>query len=131
MIFVDSNIPMYLVGAAHPNKDRTVAMLTRLVQSDEALVTDVEVYQEILHRYIAINRFDAIDPAFEALDAIVDDVLAFGVAEVRAARALVENTAELSVRDALHAAVMASAGLTRIFSFDSGFDAVKGLERLH
>ena len=130
MIFVDSNIPMYLVGAAHPNKDRTVAMLTRLVQSDEALVTDVEVYQEILHRYIAINRLDAIDPAFAALDAIVDDVLAFGVAEVRAARAPVENSSGLSARDALHAAVMANAGVTRIFSFDTGFDTIRGLERL-
>ena len=105
-------------------------MLTRLVQSDEALVTDVEVYQEILHRYIAINRLDAIDPAFAALDAIVDDVLAFGVAEVRAARALVENSSGLSARDALHAAVMANAGVTRIFSFDTGFDTIRGLERL-
>ena len=130
MIFVDSNVPMYLVGAAHPNKDRTVAVLTRLAQSGEALVTDIEVYQEILHRYAAIGRLDAIDPAFASLDALVDDVLAFGVAEVRAARALLESISSLSARDALHAAVMASSGVTRIFSFDRGFDAVEELERL-
>ena len=80
MIFIDSNVPMYLIGTAHPNKDRTVAVLTRLAQSGEALVTDIEVYQEILHRYAAIGRLDAIEPAFASLDALVDDVLAFGVA---------------------------------------------------
>lgn len=121
---------MYLVGAAHPNKDRTVAVLTRLAQSGQALVTDIEVYQEILHRYAVIGRLDAIDPAFASLDALVDDVLAFGAAEVRAARALLENVNGLSARDALHAAVMDSAGVTRIFSFDRGFDAVEGLQRL-
>ena len=130
MIFVDSNVPMYLVGAAHPNKDRTIAVLTRLAQSGTTLVTDIEVYQEILHRYAAIGRLDAIDPAFASLDAIVDDVLAFGVAEVRAARSLLESVTGLSARDALHTAVMTNAGVTRIFSFDSGFDAVGGLERL-
>ncbi|MXV85899.1 MAG: type II toxin-antitoxin system VapC family toxin [Acidimicrobiales bacterium] len=130
MIFVDSNVPMYLIGAAHPNKDRTVAVLTRLAQAGEALVTDIEVYQEILHRYAAIDRLDAIEPAFASLDALVDDVLAFGVAEVRAARALLGSISSLSARDALHAAVMASAGVTRIFSFDRGFDAVEELERL-
>ncbi|MDE0676024.1 MAG: type II toxin-antitoxin system VapC family toxin [Acidimicrobiaceae bacterium] len=130
MIFVDSNVPMYLIGAAHPNKDRTVAVLTRLAQAGEALVTDIEVYQEILHRYAAIDRLDAIEPAFASLDALVDDVLAFGVAEVRAARALLGSISSLSARDAMHAAVMASAGVTRIFSFDRGFDAVEELERL-
>ncbi|MDE0135340.1 MAG: type II toxin-antitoxin system VapC family toxin [Acidimicrobiaceae bacterium] len=130
MIFIDSNVPMYLVGAAHPNKDRTVAVLTRLAQSGQALVTDIEVYQEILHRYAVIGRLDAIDPTFASLDALVDDVLAFGAAEVRAARALLENVNGLSARDALHASVMDSAGVTRIFSFDRGFDAVEGLQRL-
>ncbi len=121
---------MYLIGAAHPNKDRTVAVLTRLTQAGETFVTDVEVYQEILHRYVAIGRLEAIDPAFASLDALVDDILAFGVPEVRAARSLLESLSSLSARDALHAAVMAGAGVTRIFSFDQGFDAVAGLERL-
>ena len=130
MIFVDSNVPMYLIGAAHPNKDRTVAVLTRLTQAGETFVTDVEVYQEILHRYVAIGRLEAIDPAFASLDSLVDDVLSFGVAEVRTARSLLESVSSLSARDALHAAVMANAGVKRIFSFDQGFDAVTGLERL-
>ena len=88
MIFIDSNVPMYLVGAAHPNKDRAVAALTQLVRDGERFITDVEVYQEILHRYTATQRPDAIDAAFDSLDGIADDVLTFGMAEIRSARAL-------------------------------------------
>ena len=51
MIFVDSNIPMYLVGAAHPNKTAAQILLESLIAKGERLVTDAEVLQEILHRY--------------------------------------------------------------------------------
>ena len=130
MIFIDSNVPMYLVGAPHPNKDRALAMLTQLVQDGERFFTDVEVYQEILHRYTAIRRLDAIDAAFESLDAIADDILTFGMSEIRAARALINSVNGLSARDALHVAVMRKAGTNRILSFDRGFDICPGIHRL-
>ena len=130
MIFVDSNIPMYLVGAPHPNKDRASAILTRLVSDREQLVTDVEVYQEILHRYTAIARPGAIDAAFESLDEIADDVLDFDMSEIRVARDIIAVVDGISARDALHVAVMRKAGTDRILSFDRGFDLVPGVERL-
>ncbi len=130
MIFVDSNIPMYLVGAPHPNKDRAVVLLTQLVRDGEQLVTDVEVFQEILHRFTAIQRLDAIDAAFANLEAIADEILTFGMSEIRSARALIDSIDGLSARDALHVAVMRKAGTNRILSFDSGFDACPGFDRL-
>ena len=130
MIFIDSNVPMYIVGAAHPNKDRAMAALAQLARDGEWFVTDVEVYQEILHRYTAINRQDAIDAAFEILDGLADEILIFGIAEIRSARALLGALAGLSARDALHVAVMQNAGVSRILSFDVGFDACPGIERL-
>ena len=69
MIFIDSNIPMYLVGADHPNKHVARRLLERAIVDDEPLATDAEVLQEILHRYTAIKRRDAIGPAF-ARDAV-------------------------------------------------------------
>jgi predicted nucleic acid-binding protein len=63
MIFVDSTIPMYLVGEPHPHKFDTQRMLERAVSANERLVTDAEVLQEILHRYTAIDRRDAIHGA--------------------------------------------------------------------
>ena len=131
MIFIDSNVPMYLVGASHPNRERAIEIVTRLVREREHLITDVEVYQEILYRYTAINRHDAIDAAFRTLDAIADEVLSFGLAEVRAARRLISLVPpRVSSRDALHVAVMRQAGASRILSFDRGFDSCPGIERL-
>lgn len=43
MIFVDSNIPMYLVGASHQHKERSLTLVTKLIRDEEVLVTDVEV----------------------------------------------------------------------------------------
>ena len=130
MIFVDSNLPMYMAGSPHPNRDRAAELLAELARSEERLVTDSEVYQEILHRYTAIRRFETIDIAFRALDEIIDDVLTFGRREVQTARMLIDTVPGISARDAVHVAVMRRAGISRIFSFDRGFDACPGLERL-
>lgn len=130
MIFIDSNVPMYLVGAPHPNKDRAVAVLTQLAREGERFVTDVEVYQEILHRYTSIQRPDAIDAAFESLDALVNNTLSFDMSEVRVARDIIASVDGISARDALHVAVMRKAEISRIFSFDRGFDTCPGIERL-
>src|SRR4051812_11573473 len=73
-LFVDANVPMYVVGAPHPNKDRAVAALEVAVARGERLVTDAEVLQEILHRYRAIGRPDAMEAASEALLSLVDEV---------------------------------------------------------
>ena len=57
-------------------------MLERLITDRQRLVTDAQVLpmpwscMEILHRYVAIDRRDAMQPAFDALLGIVDQVLA-------------------------------------------------------
>lgn len=130
MIFIDSNIPMYLVGAAHPNKVLAQRALETWIAHDERLVTDVEVLQEILHRYVAIARREAIVPTFEALTGMVDDVFPVERRDVERARDIVLSSERLSARDALHLAVMARHGITRIISFDEGFDGFPGITRL-
>lgn len=131
MVFIDSNIPMYLVGAPHPNKEQAQSLLRRLVQGGRRLVTDAEVYQEILHRYGAINRPEAIGPAFTMLDEVVDECFDITRSVVDRARTLLDARPGLSARDAVHAAVMASNEVTEILSFDVGFDRVSGIRRLH
>jgi hypothetical protein len=128
MIFLDSNVPMYLVGAAHPNKDRAVRATQLLVRRMERLVTDVEVIQEILHRYVAIQRRDAIQPAIEALYGLVDQVLPVEEPAALEARDLVLRYAWLSARDALHAAVMRRHGIARILTFDDDFRRLPGIQ---
>ncbi|MBK7974049.1 MAG: type II toxin-antitoxin system VapC family toxin [Deltaproteobacteria bacterium] len=130
MIFVDSNVPMYLVGAVHPHKIDAQQALERLTTARERLVTDAEVLQEILHRYAAIRRLDAIQPAFDVLLGVVDEVFPIESADVERAREVLLARPALSARDALHVAVMKRHRVSRILSFDAGFDTVPGLTRL-
>jgi uncharacterized protein len=130
VILVDSNIPMYLVGAAHPHKSDAQRWLEKLVSDRQRLVTDAEVLQEILHRYVAINRRDAIQPAFDALLGIVDQVLAVDRSIAERAKEIVLGYRHLSARDAVHLAVMEHHGIERILTFDSGFDGFPGIARL-
>lgn len=130
MIFVDSNIPMYLVGAAHPHKADTRRLLEEFVSRRERLVTDAEVLQEILHRYVAINRRDMIQPAFDALLGIVDEVFAMDQAAAERAKEIVMGHARISARDALHLAIMEKHKIGMIFSFDMGFDGYPAITRL-
>ena len=130
MIFIDSNIPMYLVGAPHPHKADAQRLLEKFVSDRERLVTDAEVLQEILHRYVAINRRAAIQSAFDALLGIVDQVLPVDAAAANRAKDILMGRPQMSARDALHVAIMEQHGIERILSFDSGFDGFPGISRL-
>jgi len=130
VILVDSNIPMYLVGAPHPHKANAQRLLEKLITDRQRLVTDAEVLQEILHRYVAIDRRDAIQPAFDALLGVVDQVLAVDATVVQRAKQIVLGYRQLSARDAVHLSVMEQNGIERILSFDSGFDGFPGIVRL-
>ena len=116
MILVDSNIPMYLVGAPHPHKADAQRLLEKLITDRQRLVTDAKVLQEILHRYVAIDRRDAIQPAFDALLGIVDQVLAVDGTVVQRAKQIVLGYRQLSARDAVHLSVMEQNGIGRILS---------------
>jgi predicted nucleic acid-binding protein len=130
LIFVDSNVPMYLIGADHPNKASARRLLDRVLLEGGGLVTDAEVLQEILHRYVAIDRRDAIAPAFQLVLQVVEEVFPIGRVDVERARRLLETTRRLSARDAIHVAVMQRVGIDRILSFDRGLDGIPGIERV-
>jgi len=130
MILVDSNIPMYLVGAPHPHKTDAQRWLEKLIRERQRLVTDAEVLQEILHRYVAIDRRDAIQPAFDALLGVVDEVLPVSRIAVERAKQIVLEYRRLSARDAVHLSIMEQNGIQQILSFDAGFDSFPGITRL-
>lgn len=121
---------MYLVGSPHPHKTDAQRLLEKLIANRERLVTDAEALQEILHRYVAIDRRDAIQPAFDALVGVVDEVLSVDRVTVERAKQMVLGYRQLSARDAVHLAVMEQNGIRQILSFDAGFDAFPGIARL-
>lgn len=121
---------MYLVGAPHPHKTDAQYLLERAIADKERLVTSAEVLQEILHRYVAIERWDAIQPAFDALLGVVDQVYPIEQADVERARTVLDGGIATSARDALHVAVMEHYGVTRILTFYRGFDPLPGVDRV-
>src|SRR5271165_6470316 len=121
---------MYLVGAPHPHKTDARRWLEELVSNRERLVTDAEVLQEILHRYVSIVRPDAIQPAFQALLGVVDDVFPVDQDAVEQAKNIVLGLKRLSARDAVHLATMQIHGVKKVLSFDRGFDGFPGITRL-
>jgi len=121
---------MYLVGAPHPHKSDAQRLLERLVSDRQRLVTDAEVLQEILHRYAAINRRDAIQPAYDALLGVVDQVFPVDRTIAERAKEIVLGHRQMSARDAVHLAVMEQHDIEQILTFDAGFDGFPGIKRL-
>ena len=121
---------MYLIGAPHPHKAEAQVLLERFIAARERLVTDAQVLQEILHRYTAINRREAIGPAIQATLDIADEVFAIEQRDVMRAAEIVQNPALLSARDAIHVVVMERHGVRSVLSFDADFDRWPGIERI-
>jgi predicted nucleic acid-binding protein len=130
VIFVDANVPMYVVGDDAAAAVRAFALIGRLTADGAVLATNAEVLQEILHRYSATGRIDDAPRAFAAVDTFVDTVLPIERDDVLRACELQQRHRDLQARDCLHLATMERHGITRIATFDRGFDAVPGIERI-
>lgn len=130
MILVDSNLPMYLIGGEHPHKVDARRLLERAIAEKRRLVTDAEVLQEILHRFVAIDRRDAIQPCLEVLLEVVDEVLPVDLEIVKCARDIVIGHPDLTARDAVHLAIMREHGIEQILTFDRHFDGLPGITRM-
>ncbi len=130
MIFIDSNVPMYLIGEPHPLKIEAQRTIEALSLEGQRLVSSLEVLQEILHRYVAINRREAIPAAFTLLYEVCDEIIAITESDILAAKDLVLLKKSLSARDAVHVSTMKRLGIKTLFSFDRGFDKVPGIERI-
>jgi predicted nucleic acid-binding protein len=122
---------MYLVGGAHPRKAESQILLEQLTAAAERLVTDAEVLQEILHRYTAIDRRSAIEPAMKLTLDLVDEVFPIEKADVLRASEITRSHTSLSARDSVHIAVMERHGVQSVLSFDADFDRWPGIRRIY
>ena len=130
MVFVDSNIPMYVAGRDHPNRAPALRLLQRARSGELELCTSTEVLQEILYRYAGMGRLDIGDQVYDLFVQQCAIVLPVTVADTDRARMLLKTVDGLSVRDAMHAGVMLQNDVIQVASFDKGFDAVPGLTRI-
>jgi hypothetical protein len=130
VIYVDSNVPMYLVGADHPNKRRVVGLVPQLLSARERFVTSAETFQEIVHRYLAIRDRVHLNAAYEALEAMVASTAEVRKEDVDGARSVSGDHPSLSSRDCLHISVMRRLDCARIWSYDAAFDLVPSIQRI-
>ncbi len=130
MIFIDSNIPMYLIGAEHPLKVRSHELVDSLVRMRRRLVTSAGVLQEICHRYSSQSRREWLQSAFDTVHGIVDQIFPVTPEDVVTSKDLLLSYTKLSARDALHASVMKNLGIEEIATFDSDFDQIPWVTRV-
>jgi len=130
VIFVDANVPMFLLGRDHVHRTDAQVALERLAVARVRLVTSAEVLQEILHRYVSTRHHELVQPAFDLVSALVDEVLPVTAEDVDDARDLVLGRPTLTARDALHVAVMRRHRVAKILTYDRGFDDLPGIERV-
>ena len=129
-VFLDANILMYAVGAAHTLREPCRAALERAVHRETPLVTDSEVLQELLYRYFAMRRPEIAKAVYAAAIRLCHEILPVGEPHTARALALLLGRPGLSARDAVHVATMESARIRRILSTDRDFDAFSNIERI-
>lgn len=129
-VFVDSNVPMYVAGRDHPNREPAKRFLEQARRGEVEACTSTEVLQEILYRYAALRRRDLARDVYELFVQLCPTVLAVTLADTDRAKNLLVEEARLGVRDAIHAAVMLNNEVEIIASFDAAFDEVSGIRRI-
>ena len=130
IVFVDSNVPMYVAGRDHALREPARRMLARAQAGEIEICTSTEVLQEILYRYAALKRLDLAASVYDLFVQLCPTVLPVALADTDRAKSLLTSTPGLSARDAVHAAVMLNHDIARIATFDAGFDRVAGVERV-
>ena len=123
MIFVDTNVLMYAVGRRHPLREEARRFFEERLESGDPLVTSAEVFQELLHVYLPVQRLATLDAALALADSCIRDVWPVEVNDVRFARALAQRYPALRARDLLHLACCKRRGVTGIKTFDRALGA--------
>lgn len=129
--FIDANVPIYAAGKDHPLKAPCTQVLMLAADHPHAFITDAEVLQEMLHRYLALRLWPRGREVFRWFSELMQDrVEAIAAGDVEYAGELADSHPGLQARDLVHAAVMHRLGISQIVSTDTGFDRLPDVERL-
>ena len=131
LTFLDANVPIYAAGRPHRLKEPCAQVLMLAAERPDAFLTDAEVLQELLHRYLALRLWPEGRDVFRRFaDLMRERVEPVQAIDVEQAALLADELPELGARDLLHASVLSRLGVQRIISADAGFDRLSEVERL-
>ena len=129
--FIDANVPIYASGREHSNKEPCARVLMMAAEHPLSFVTDVEVLQELVHRYLASRRWalgrEVLQGFAEVMHGRIEPVYE---EDIHLATRLADSHPGISARDLVHAAVMQRLDSVRIISSDTDFDRLPGIVRL-
>ncbi len=123
MIFVDSNVFMYVVGNPHPLRETARKFFYGVQQSGASLCTSSEVLREMLHVYTAQSRLQTLDAAMSLVARAGVEVWPLEEADVTLARQLHGRHPALGARDLCHLASCRRRGVSEIMTFDQALAA--------
>lgn len=129
-IFLDSNVFLYAVGAAHPLREGCQAVLRRVADGSLSATTSAEVVQECLHVLTRRGRGEEARRLARRILGLFPQILPVTGAALADACELLERHPTLRVRDAIHAATMRGHGMVRILTADRHFDLLTDLVRI-
>ena len=129
--FIDANVPIYASGREHQYKEPCARVLMMAAEHPLSFVTDVEVLQELLHRYLASGRWALGREVLQGFAEVMHDrIESVHEEDIHLAANLADRHPGISARDLLHAAVMRRLGADRVISVDVDFDYLPDVTRL-
>ena len=126
MIFVDTNVVMYAVGASHPHRQIAVDFFLKARAGNTRLVTSAEVLQELLHVYSSVRKLQSLYSALKLIDDAQIEVWPLVHEDVILAAQLHDAHPALSARDLCHLASCRRRGVREIMTFDRALASVFG-----
>ena len=129
--FIDANVPIYASGREHSNKEPCARVLMMAAEHPGSFVTDVEVLQELIHRYLASGRWVLGREVLQGFAEVMHDrIEPVYVEDIHLAAWMADRRPGISARDLVHAAVMQRLGADSIVSSDTDFDHMPEVTRL-
>ena len=121
MIFVDTNVIMYAVGAEHPLRWTARTFFEQALTNGTPLATSAEVLEDL-----PVERMETLEAALTLVQGRIPTVWSVEPDDVLLARTLAGSHAALSARDLVHLACCTRRGVMQVKTFDRGLAAAVG-----
>ena len=127
MIFIDTSIFMYAAGKEHPNKEPSVNLLKLVAVGEVDAVINVEVLQEIFHRYTMIKMKEKGIELAKKVITIVPRIYSIELSDAIKAMEILEKY-NVTSRDAIHIAFMHNRNIKEVCTYDQHFFGVEEIK---
>ena len=127
MIFIDTSIFMYAAGKEHPNKEPSIKLLKMIAVGEIDAVINVEVLQEIFHRYTMINMKEKGIELANRVISLIPRIYAIELSDAIKAMDILRKY-NVTSRDAIHIAFMMNRNISEVCTYDKHFFRIEEIK---